>query len=73
MYTNKCFAVKSTPKLNGCLGFIFVTKGELFECPITVDLNSVRVEILVNEIPANSTTTQMVVLPILTADPVDVK
>ena len=69
---NILFAEKATPKLSGCSGSIFVTNGQLLECPITVDLN-VRVEILVNGIRAGLATNKMVQLPILSTAPVDVK
>jgi len=67
------FAEKSTPRLKGCSGRIFVTTGQSLKCPITVDLASVRVEILVNGVVSGTTTTEMVVLPVQTKEPLDVK
>jgi len=67
------FVEKSTPTLKGCSGRIFVTTGQSLQCPITVDLESVRVEILVNGVSTSTATTDTIVLRVLTADPLDVK
>jgi len=67
------FSEKSTPALKGCNGRIFVTTGQSLQCPITVDFDSVRVELLVNGVTSGTVSTEMLVLPVLTADPLDVK
>jgi len=65
--------VKSTPMLSGCAGRNIVPKGGSLQCPITADLDSVRLDIFINGVFAKTATTNMVDLPLSTSGSMDVR
>jgi len=65
--------VKSTPRLSGCAGRNIVTTGGSLKCPITADLDSVRLDIFVNGVFAKRETTNMVDLPLSISGSMDVR